>query len=244
DDGKGLDTEAIRNKAIERGLVSVAAELSDSDIFAFIFAPGFSTAKEITNVSGRGVGMDVVKRGIESLRGSIGIESVKGAGTTITVKLPLTLAIVDGLLVKAGAGAYVLPLTSVLECIAISRNEIDGNDGRALTIVRGQIIPYISLRKHFLIASAEPVNQQIIICEVSGRRVGVLVDQVIGEHQTVIKNIGGIYKDVETLSGATILGDGSVALILDVNKLIALVEGIERDEAKRLGMASEMAICE
>ncbi|WP_420265222.1 chemotaxis protein CheW [Candidatus Magnetominusculus dajiuhuensis] len=244
DDGKGLDVEAIKNKAIERGLISANAELSDSEIFSFIFAPGFSTAKEVTSVSGRGVGMDVVKRGIESLRGSIGIESARGVGTTITVKLPLTLAIIDGLLVRAGAGSYVLPLTSVLECIAISKDEIDQNHGRELTMVRGQIIPYISLREHFFINSTEPVNQQIIICEVNARRVGVLVDQVIGEHQTVIKNLGGIYKNVETLSGATILGDGSVALILDVNRLVNLVEGVERDAVKRLGMASEMSVCE
>ncbi|MBF0556304.1 MAG: chemotaxis protein CheA [Nitrospirae bacterium] len=244
DDGKGLDTEAIKHKAIERGLISAAAELSDNELFSFIFAPGFSTAKEVTSVSGRGVGMDVVRRGIESLRGSIGIDSVKGAGTTITVKLHLTLAIIDGLLVKVGLGSYVVPLTSVLECIAINKDDVDKSHGRALSIVRGQIIPYISLREHFFINGSSPVNQQIIICEVSGRRVGVLVDQVIGEHQTVIKNLGGIYKNIETLSGATILGDGSVALILDVNRLVTLVEGIERSAAENLNMAMGNATCE
>ncbi len=228
DDGAGLNTEAIRSKAVERHLIPAETELSEKEIFSLIFAPGFSTAGKITSVSGRGVGMDVVKRSIEMLRGSIDISSRKGAGTLITLKLPLTLAIVDGLLVEVREGRYVLPLSTVEECVELSREDVAASHGRHITRVRGEIVPYIRLRECFDIAGTPPEVEQIVITESAGGKVGLVVDRVIGEHQTVIKNIGRIFRDVDELSGATILGDGTVALIIDVPKL---VEGVERNQS-------------
>lgn len=224
DDGAGLDTEAIRAKAIEKGLIAPEAELTEKEIYSLILAPGFSTAKTITNVSGRGVGMDVVKRTIENLRGSIGISSQKGIGTTITLKLPLTLAIIEGLLVQIEKEYFVLPLSVVEECIELTREDIANAHGRHLANVRGQIVPYIRLREQFTIHGKEPAIEQIVIVGVEGNRVGFVVDNVIGEHQTVIKTLGKFYKDIEGISGATILGDGTVALILDISKLFQIVE--------------------
>ena len=224
DDGAGLDVEAIRAKAVERGLIAGDSELSEKETFALIFAPGFSTARQVTSLSGRGVGMDVVKRSINALRGSIDVSSRKGAGTTITLKLPLTLAIIDGLLVKVGDGHFVLPLSIVEECVELTREDIARSHGRQIIYVRGEIVPYIRLRERFLINGNVPDVEQIVITESNGGRVGFVVDKVIGEHQTVIKNMGKIYRNVDAISGATILGDGTVALILDVPKLVESVE--------------------
>lgn len=220
DDGAGLDREAIHNKAVAKGLISPDVEFSEKDIFALIFTPGFSTAEKLTNISGRGVGMDVVKRNIEALRGSIEIESRKGAGTVITLKLPLTLAIIDGLLVKVGEGQFVIPLPIVQECVELTPVEKAGSNGRDLAHVRGEIVPYIRLRERFLIKGQAPQIEQIIITGACTGKVGLVVDQVIGERQTVIKNLGKLFQYVEDISGATILGDGKVALILDVPKLV------------------------
>jgi two-component system chemotaxis sensor kinase CheA len=224
DDGKGLDGEIIRAKAIEKGLISQANELSEKELQRLIFAPGFSTAKTVTSVSGRGVGMDVVKRAIDVLRGSIDIQSEKGKGTTVTVKLPLTLAIVEGLLVNIGEDHFVLPLSIVEECVELTREDIKKSHGRNIAHVRGEIVPYISLRKEFNIEGEPPDVEQIVITGANGERVGFVVDNVIGEHQTVIKNLGKLYSDIEGISGATILGNGSVALIVDVLKMIQNVE--------------------
>ncbi len=220
DDGAGLDPEVIRAKAIERGLIEPDAELSEKEIFTLILEPGFSTAEKITNVSGRGVGMDVVKRSIEALRGTIDIKSRKGEGTTITLKIPLTLAIIDGLLVKIGNEVFVVPLSLVEECVELTAEDIEKTHGRQIANVRGEIIPYINLRDKFSINGSKPDIEQIVIAEVEDNRVGFVVDDVIGEHQTVIKTLGKFYRDVEGVSGATILGDGTVALILDVPKLV------------------------
>ncbi|MDR3554546.1 MAG: chemotaxis protein CheA [Syntrophobacteraceae bacterium] len=228
DDGAGLDVEAIRSKAIERGLVAAETELSEKEVFSLIFAPGFSTAGQITSISGRGVGMDVVKRSMDSLRGAIDISSRRGAGTTITLKLPLTLAIVDGLLVQVRDGRYVLPLSTVEECVELTRADVARAHGRHITRVRGEIVPYIRLRERFQIDGNAPEVEQIVITESAGGKVGLVVDKVIGEHQTVIKNIGKVFRNVEELSGATILGDGTVALIIDVPKL---VQSVEQDQA-------------
>ena len=230
DDGAGLDAEAIRAKAIERGLIDANAELSEQAIFAQILTAGFSTAKEITNVSGRGVGMDVVKRNIDSLRGRIDIKSQKGIGTTVTLRLPLTLAIIDGLLVKLGEDSFVLPLSLVEECIELTDEDIAKAHGRKIANVRGEIVPYISLRDTFFVNGSKPDIEQIVITRVDDHRVGFVVDDVIGEHQTVIKSLGTFYKHVEGVSGATILGDGSVALIIDIPKL---VQTAEIDEASK-----------
>jgi two-component system chemotaxis sensor kinase CheA len=228
DDGAGLDKEAIRAKAVERGLIQPNAELSDKEIFSQIFAPGFSTAKKVTSVSGRGVGMDVVKRAIDALRGSIDITSVRGTGTTITVRIPLTLAIIESLLVKIGPDCFVLPLSLVNECVELTKKQVEESCGRNLANVRGHLVPYVPLRRHFAMPGDAPAIQQIVITEVDGFRIGFVVDHVIGEHQTVIKSLGRAYKNVEGVSGATILGDGSVALILDIPHLMRGVEAAER----------------
>lgn len=227
DDGAGLDRDTIRAKAIEKGLLSPNADISDREIFAQIFAPGFSTAAKVTSVSGRGVGMDVVKRGIEGLRGSIGVDSVRGTGTTITLKIPLTLAIIDSLLVKIGKDHFVLPLAAVEECVELTREDIKNSHGRNLANVRGVIIPYIPLREHFQITDEQPEIEQIVIADIHGSKVGFVVDHVVGEHQTVIKSLGKMYRDVKGISGATILGDGTVALILDMGILLQSVEKLE-----------------
>ncbi len=220
DDGAGLDTDAIRAKAIERRLISDTAELSEKELFALIFAPGFSTAKKITGVSGRGVGMDVVKQAIESLRGTIEINSRKGEGTTINIKLPLTLAIIGSLLVRIGTERFVMPLSDVEECVELSREDIERTHGRQLANVRGHMVPYIPLRERFMLAGNAPDIQQVVITEIDGERVGLLVDTVVGEHQTVIKSLGKAYRNVHGISGATILGDGDIALILDIPQLV------------------------
>ena len=218
DDGRGLDPQAIRAKAVERGLVPADADLSDKELYNLIFLPGFSTAKAITSVSGRGVGMDVVKRAIESLRGSVDIDSDPGRGATITVRLPLTLAIIDGLQVQTGRECYVAPLSLVEECVDLPRDET--GEGDKIINLRGEIVPYIRLRDFFGIDGRPPDVEQVVVSSVEGSRVGLVVDRVIGEHQTVIKSLGRIYRDVEGLSGATIKGDGTMALILDVPGLL------------------------
>ncbi|NMC50942.1 MAG: chemotaxis protein CheA, partial [Desulfovibrio sp.] len=218
DDGRGLEAQAIRTKAVERGLVSPEAELSEKELYNLIFLPGFSTAKAITSVSGRGVGMDVVKRSIESLRGAVEIDSVPGQGTEITVRLPLTLAIIDGLQVQTGQEFFVAPLSIVEECVDLPRT--DRGDGDRIVNLRGEIVPYIRLRDFFSIDRSPPDVEQVVVSRVEGSRVGIVVDRVIGEHQTVIKSLGRIYRDVEGLSGATIKGDGTMALILDVPGLL------------------------
>ena len=224
DDGGGLDLDAIRAKAVGKGLITACAELSDREIFAQIFAPGFSTAKKVTSVSGRGVGMDVVKRAIDALRGSIDISSKAGRGTTITIKIPLTLAIIESLLVKIGDDCFVMPLSMVDECVELTRQDVESSHGRNLANVRGQVVPYIPLRERFSIGGTSPPIEQIVITRINDSRVGFVVDNVIGEHQTVIKSLGRTYQNIQGLSGATILGNGSVALILDLPQIVKAEE--------------------
>lgn len=220
DDGKGIDREGVRRKAVEKGIIQADAAVPENELLSMIFAPGFSTAKTVTNVSGRGVGMDVVKRNIEALHGSIEIETRQGEGTTISLKLPLTLAIVDGLLVKVERDFYVVPLSSVEECVEISREEVEKAHGRNLIPIRDEIVPYISLRERFEIEGERPPIEQIVTSRINGAKVGLLVDQVVGEHQTVIKSLGKAYRGIKDISGATILGDGTLALILELPQLV------------------------
>jgi two-component system chemotaxis sensor kinase CheA len=227
DDGAGLDADGIRAKAVEKGLLAPDAALEEKELLALIFAPGFSTARKITSVSGRGVGMDVVKRNIDALQGTIAVATERGAGTTITLKLPLTLAIIDGLLVKIGAASFILPLSFVDECVELTERQIADAHGRHLANIRGDIVPYVRLRERFAIGGVRPAIEQIVTTRVEGQRVGLVVDQVVGDHQTVIKPLGRIYRGVEEASGATILGDGRVALIIDIPKL---VQQVEKDE--------------
>lgn len=223
DDGRGLDAEAIRGKALERGLITTDQKLSDKELFLLIFAAGFSTAKAVTNVSGRGVGMDVVRRAIEGLRGTVEVESVRGAGTVVRVKLPLTLAIIEGLLVAVGEDSFVLPLSLVEECIELTGRDAQYARGQRLVPVRGEQVPYVRLRDWFGAEGTHPEREQVVIANVDGTRFGFAVDDVIGQHQTVIKSLGKVYRDVEGVSGATILGDGTVALILDAPKLVGAI---------------------
>ncbi len=228
DDGAGLDVEAIRLNAIEKGLISRNEQLSEKDIFSLVFMPGFSTAKNVTDISGRGVGLDIVKKVVESLRGSLGIYSQKGIGTTITIKLPLTLLIIEGLLIKIGEENFVIPLNYVEECIELTKNVIALAHGRNIIKVRDEIVPYIRLREMFFISGNAPEIEQIVITRVEDNKVGFVVDSVIGEHRTVIKSLGSFYKDIKGISGATILGDGKVALILDCNELSKIADMNER----------------
>jgi two-component system, chemotaxis family, sensor kinase CheA len=228
DDGAGLNAEAIRAKAIDKGILSPDANIAERDLFAMIFQPGFSTAQTVTSVSGRGVGMDVVKRNIDALHGKIDISSQKGSGTTITLKLPLTLAIIDGLLVEIGEESFVMPLSAVEECVELKRSENGGNHGNNLIMIRGELLPYIVLRDLFKIPGSPPAIEQIVTTQMDGRRIGFVVDQVIGQHQTVIKSLGRMYQNAEEISGATILGNGSVVLILDLPKLIEKAERVHQ----------------
>jgi len=220
DDGAGIDREAIRDRAMAKGMLAASAELSDKELLSLIFAPGFSTSEEVTSISGRGIGMDVVKRGVDALRGSISVASRQGEGTTVTMRIPLTLAIIESLLVRIGADCYVLPLALVEECLELTRIDVARAHGRHLINVRGQIVPYIRLRDRFGVCGAPPEIEQIVIAEVEGKRIGFVVDHVIGDHQTVIKSLGKVFRDAVGVSGATILGDGTVALILDIPRLI------------------------
>jgi two-component system chemotaxis sensor kinase CheA len=220
DDGAGIDAEAVRTRAIERGMASEGAVLSEAEIFGFLFQPGFSTAREVTDISGRGVGMDVVRQTVEGLRGSIEVSSRRGEGTAVTLRLPLTLAIIDGLLVTVGDGSYVLPLSSTLECIELTREDMEAANGKHVAYVRGEMVPYIRLREAFGVRTEAPAREQIMVVENEGGRCGLVVDRVLGDCQTVIRNLGSLYRHVQSVSGATILGDGTVALILDPQRLV------------------------
>ena len=223
DDGRGLDVEAVRARGVERGLIDGAARLSEAEIFSLILSPGFSTARAVTAISGRGVGMDVVRRSIEGLRGTIEIASKAGEGMTVTLRLPLTLAIIDGLLVRVGRAHFVLPLANSLECVELTRQDIQDAHGKHLADVRGELIPYIRLSEHFQMETARPEREQIMVVETEHGHYGFVVDQVLGDHQTVIKNLGRLYRNVQVVSGATILGNGTVALILDPHRLVQSV---------------------
>lgn len=197
--------------------------MSERNLFRMLFAPGFSTATTVTNLSGRGVGLDVVMQSIESLRGSIVIDSEPGLGTTFTIRLPLTLAIIDGLQVRTEDEVYVIPLGQVQECVELTEASRRERDGSRLLDLRGETVPYINLREWFEIPGMRPAIEQVIIATVDKTRVGIVVDDVVGEYQTVIKTLGRIYRHVEGISGATVRGDGSISLILDIPGLVRSV---------------------
>ena len=221
DDGMGIDPEIIRAKAVERGIISKKTELSEENIFPLIFTPGFSTSEQVTNVSGRGVGMDVVKREIDSLGGSVKIASEKGRYLRISMFLPLTLAIIDGLLVDVGGDTFVLPLPQIEECAELTKSLIEKSHGRNMILMRDELIPFIRLREVFAISSAEePPLEHIAIVQSENFRVGIVVDEIIDKIQTVIKSLDRNCQNAEGISGATIMGDGRVALILDIRGLI------------------------
>ncbi|PGH58812.1 chemotaxis protein CheA [Azospirillum palustre] len=221
DDGRGLDRERIRAKAEEQELIPPGAKLSDAELFQLIFHPGFSTARTLTSVSGRGIGMDVVKRTIDGLRGTIEVSSLPGGGTEITLGLPLTLAIIDGLLVRVGQGRYVIPLFAVEECVELPADVERRHANRNFLNIRGALVPFLRLRDSFAVRHPPDPYQKIVIISSGDKRVGLVVDQVLGDHQTVIKSMSKLHADVANFSGATILGDGSVALILDIGQIVA-----------------------
>ena len=221
DDGGGLKKERILAKAIERGLVEAGHHLSDSEIYALVFEPGFSTAEQITNLSGRGVGLDVVKRNITALRGTVGLSSEEGVGTTVTVRLPLTLAIIDGFLVEVAKRVFAIPLDMIEECVAYT-----AEPDHDYTNLRGQVLPFIKLRDLFGITNPPPVKgENIVVLKYAGQKAGLVVDTLLGEFQTVIKPLGQMFNQVTCISGSTILGSGDVALILDVPQLVRQAMG-------------------
>ncbi len=233
DDGRGLDRARIQARAEEQGLLTPGAKLTDSELFQIVFQPGFSTAREVTSLSGRGVGMDVVKRTIDALRGTIDVSSTPGLGSEVTLRLPLTLAIIDGLLVRVGDGRYVIPLAAVEECVELSAAEDARSRGRNFLNIRGELVPFLRLRELFNAATPADRYQKVVVVSSGELRVGLVVDQVIGDHQTVIKSLSRLHADVANFSGATILGDGTVALILDVAHLVEF--GQVREEQLKAG---------
>lgn len=222
DDGGGLNRAKILKKAIERGLVEEGTNLADKDIYNLIFEPGFSTADAISNLSGRGVGMDVVRRNIQALRGTVELESSEGMGSTVRIRLPLTLAIIDGFLVGVGHAAYVIPLDMVVECIEIDRSATEGGDKRYLNL-RGEVLPYCRLREHFEIDGNTVRRESVVVVRYGDQKVGFVVDKLMGEFQTVIKPLGKVFNRIRGIGGFTILGSGDVALILDVPGLMRQV---------------------
>jgi two-component system chemotaxis sensor kinase CheA len=222
DDGRGLNREKLLRKARERGL-DAPDSMSDADVWGLIFAPGFSTAEQVTDVSGRGVGMDVVKKNITSLGGSVEIDSAEGYGMTVRVRLPLTLAIMDGMSVGVGEECYILPLSSVVESFQVQPGMIRtiGGSGRVVE-VRDEFMPVIDLEKVFAVPRFDFEHQTdiLVVVEAEGGRVALLVDELLGQQQVVVKNLEANYRKVDDVSGATILGDGRVALILDIGALV------------------------
>lgn len=225
DDGAGLNPAKLLAKAVEKGMVPAGAQISDKEIFNLIFAPGFSTAEKVTDISGRGVGMDVVRRNIEHLRGRVDIESVLGQGTTFSIYLPLTLAIIDGLLVSVGTERFILPTLSVRESFRAVPGMISSVHERGEMVnVRGRLLPLLRLYQHFNIATpiTNPEDGVLVVLEADDQSRCLLVDQLIGKQEVVIKNLGQVFKGNPSLAGAAILGDGRVGLILDVNALVKL----------------------
>jgi len=230
DDGGGLNRAKILSKAIERGLVRPDQNLSDAEICNLIFEAGFSTADVVSNLSGRGVGMDVVRRNIQALRGSIDIQSVEGMGSTMRIYLPLTLAIIDGFLVGVGSSAYVVPLDMVVECIELPPRSKEQGDNNYLNL-RGEVLPYLWLRELFEVEGRPGRRENVVVVQYAGYKVGLVVDSLMGEFQTVIKPMGKVFGAARGLGGFTIMGSGEVALILDVPRLMQQVISRERSVA-------------
>ena len=230
DDGRGIDRAAVRQKAIEKQLITPAASLSDKEILNLVLLPGFSTAAKVTSVSGRGVGMDVVKKQIDALRGALSIASEEGKGCRVAITLPLTLAIIEGLLVQVGVDQFIVPMASVTENVELHRAQRNSNNGRNVIAVRGELVPYIDLRNLFQMDGEAPEIEKIVLVRYEDQRVGLVVDRVLGTHQTVIQSLGRFLRDVNVVSGATIMGDGRVALILDISAVVRFADcRIERE---------------
>jgi len=227
DDGAGLNRDKILAKARERGL-AVSDAMTDHEVFNLIFAPGFSTAEVVTDVSGRGVGMDVVKRNIEGMGGRVEIDSELGAGTRITIRLPLTLAILDGMSIAVGGDIFILPLSFIIESMQPPKEDVKSVAGQGQVVhVRGEYLPLVALHQLFNIQPKVTEAHQgiLVIIESDGNKMALFVDELVGQHQVVIKSLESNYRKVPCVSGATIMGDGKVALILDVTSLARLSQG-------------------
>ena len=224
DDGAGINVERVEAKAIERGLIPAGHTLSEQEIVNLVFEAGFSTADSVSNLSGRGVGMDVVRRNIQALRGSVEVRTWSGQGSCFTIRLPLTLAIIDGFLTAVGTASYVIPLDSVVECLELRGGDTRGN----MLNLRGEVLPFIRLRDFFLVDGHPPARENVVVITAGGAKAGIVVDQLLGEFQTVIKPLGQLFRNLRGIGGSTILGSGDVALILDVQALAQLA--IQREE--------------
>jgi len=231
DDGRGLDRAAIRAKAVAKQIIPPDANLNDKEILNLVLLPGFSTAPSVTSLSGRGVGMDVVKRHIDALRGTLSLTSEPGKGACVSLTLPLTLAIIDGLLVEAGETQYIIPMALVTENVELPLRERARSNGRNLVAVRGELIPYIDLRQAFHVPGTGPAISKIVLVRHQDQRIGLVVDRVMGTHQTVIQALGRFFRNIEVISGSTVMGDGRVALILDIAGVVRLADRQCRDRA-------------
>ncbi|HET7824572.1 MAG TPA: chemotaxis protein CheA [Anaeromyxobacter sp.] len=220
DDGAGLSRARIAERAQALGLVREASKLSDDEIARLVFEPGLSTSEAVTDVSGRGVGMDVVRRNVETLRGSVTVESREGEGTSVTIRLPLTLAIIQGLLVGVAGATYILPLETVVECAELGADAGRGAGGTGVLNLRGKPLPYLRLRELFGVEAPPPRRENVVVVQHGAARAGVAVDVLHGETQSVIKPLGRVLQGISGVSGSSILGDGRVALILDVPELL------------------------
>jgi two-component system chemotaxis sensor kinase CheA len=224
DDGQGLSRERILRKAREAGLVrGVGVELSDTEVFRLIFEPGFSTASELTDISGRGVGMDVVRRSIEAVKGRVDVSSEPGMGTTVTLRIPLSLAIIEGMLVRVGDTRFTLPMLSIVETVVVRGDAVTRlTNGVEVARIRGQIIPVFRIHRFYEIEPESPQIEDglLVVVEDGADRICLLVDELVGQRQTVIKGLSGYLGNVRGLAGCTVLGDGSISLIIDVAKLI------------------------
>lgn len=227
DDGGGLNRERIFAKALEKGLVTANQTLSDQEVYGLIFEAGFSTAEAVTNLSGRGVGMDVVRRNIEALRGTVEIDSREGIGTTVKIRLPLTLAIIDGFLMGVGSASYVVPLDMVMECLELSEVERQKTRDCNYINLRGTVLPFIRLRDHFREQGKASRYEKIVVMQYGGQQAGLVVDELMGEFQAVIKPLGRFFSNLKGVSGSTILGSGEVALVLEVPELIQRAVDLE-----------------
>jgi two-component system chemotaxis sensor kinase CheA len=238
DDGGGLKRDRILAKAIERGLVEVGHSLTDEEVYGLVLEAGFSTAEKVSNLSGRGVGMDVVKRNITALRGTVSMSSEEGCGTTVTVRLPLTLAIIDGFLIGVDKAVYAIPLDMIEECVAFS-----AEPDHDYTNLRGEVLPFIRLRQLFGMRGESAKGENIVVLKHGNQRAGLVVDTLLGEFQTVIKPLGKMFSQVKCVSGSTILGSGDVALILDVPSLVQqAIVGTEASVAAAGRRSREMAL--
>jgi len=229
DDGAGLNRDKILKKAREMGLFANAAPVSDSELYEVLFRPGFSTAESVTDLSGRGVGLDVVRRNIDALHGSVQIASEEGRGTTITIRLPLTLAIIDGFSVRAGTDTFIVPQQYVIECMELKAAQRQPSSSGILNL-RGSALPYIRLREVFRYSAEIPARENVVVVKVGDFQAGIAVDQLLGAMQAVVKPMGKIFRGISGIAGSTILGDGRVGLIIDVPGLLQGV--MQRDLAE------------